>query len=50
VGLRLEQERPDEIREVEELKRKQKALERELAERRRKQQDQQDQAAAPAHH
>jgi len=49
AGLWLEQERPDEIRQVEELKRKQKALEREVAERRRKQQEQREQAATPVH-
>lgn len=44
--LRLEQERPEEIKKVEELKKKKKALERELSEQRKKQQEQQEQASA----
>lgn len=47
--LWLEEEDPDEIKKVEELKKKQKALEKELADKRKKQQEQKEQAARPAY-
>jgi hypothetical protein len=48
VELWLEEEDPDELKKVEELKGKQKALEKELAEKRKRQQEQKEPAAGAA--